>query len=47
MGLEADSSSRIKSTRTIDVSETNLKCLSDICHFLYADDNSRDKQEIN
>ena len=27
-GLELDSSNRIKSTRTIDVSETHLKCLS-------------------
>ena len=36
-------------TRTIDVSETNLKCLSDICHyfFFYFDDKSRDKKEIN
>ena len=29
-------------------SVTNLKCLSDFCHFFfYFDDKSRDKQEIN
>ena len=28
-----DSSNRINSTRTIDVSETNLKCLSDFNYF--------------
>ena len=27
------SSNRIYSTRTIDFGETNLKCLSDFCHF--------------
>ena len=42
-----DSSNRINSTPTIDVSETNLKCLSDFWRFLNFDDKSRDKQEIN
>ena len=37
----------INSKRTIDVSETNLKCLSDFCHFFTFDDKSRHKQEIN
>ena len=46
MGVR-DSSNRINSTHTIDVSETNLKCLSDFFHFLNFDDKSRDKQEIN
>ena len=32
MGVR-DSSNRINSKRTIDVRETNLKCLSDFCHF--------------
>ena len=42
-----DSSNRINSKRTINVSETNLNCLSDFRNFLYFDDKSRDKQEIN
>ena len=46
MGV-GDSSNRINSTHTIYVSETNLKCLSDFCHFLNFDHKSRDKQEIN
>ena len=29
------SSNRLNSTRTIDFSETNLKCLSDFSHFLF------------
>ena len=29
----------------IDVSKTNLKCLSDFCHIFYCDDKSRDKQD--
>ena len=34
MGVR-DSSNRINSTRTIDVSEINLKCLSDFWHFFF------------
>ena len=46
MGVR-DSSNHINSTRTIDVSETNLRSFSDFCHFFYFDDKSRYKQEIN
>ena len=30
-----DSSNGMNSKRTIDVSESNLKCLSDFCHFFF------------
>ena len=36
--IVTDSSNRINCTRTIDVSETNLKCLSVFCLFFYFDD---------